>query len=125
MPNIAIVGSRTFTDFPMMQKAWRELMWDHSWSDSRCRIVSGGAEGADKLSEQLGVTLDIPLLIHPAQWSLYGRSAGYRRNELIVNDADVLLAFYGPEGETKGTAHSVSLARARGIPVHIYYQEKE
>jgi len=59
----------------------------------------------------------IPLKEHKPDWAKYGKSAGIRRNELIVNDADVVFAFW--DGKSKGTAHNIKLAQKQNKEIHI------
>jgi len=47
------------------------------------------------------------IIIKP-EWNKYGKSAGYKRNSLIINEADKVVAFW--KGESKGTKHSIDLA---------------
>jgi hypothetical protein len=121
---LAIVGSRTFTDYELMEAAVMDFQ--QRYREPVDAIVSGGAKGADTLARRYALSYDLELREFPAQWDKYGKSAGFRRNKFIVDDADALLAFYGPEGESNGTMHSVNLAKERGIPYAIYFEgEKE
>ena len=86
-------------------------------------IVSGGAKGADSLAAAIARAIGLPLIEHPPDWDKHGKAAGFVRNQLIVQDADVLVAFFGPGDETKGTNHTIRMARKKRIPVHIYYQD--
>lgn len=117
--NVAIVGSRTFYEDAAIHRAIDALF---SKYNGDVTIVSGGAQGADSIAEFGARSRGLPIIVHPAEWSKYGKSAGYKRNELIVRDADMLLAFYAPGPLSKGTTHSVTIARAKGIPVHIYHE---
>lgn len=98
---IAIVGSRSFNDYSLMKS-------ECSFIDENDTIVSGGAKGADSLAKRLSHNIGCKYLEYPAQWDLYGKSAGYRRNVDIIKRADVVLAFW--DGKSKGTKHSIGLA---------------
>ena len=111
MATYAIVGHRDFTDY----RLFRSFV-DQYEMDISC-IVSGGARGADTLAERYAKECNIPFILHPALWDVYGKSAGPRRNKLIVADADKMIAFLAPG--SRGTANSISLARQKGIPVYI------
>jgi hypothetical protein len=115
---VAIVGSRDFQGQAVIAKAIVRLADQHP----NLTVVSGGARGADSAGANVAVALRIPTIIHLPDWDRYGKSAGFRRNELIVADADMLLAFYADGPRSKGTTHSVDLARKKGIPVHIYHE---
>jgi hypothetical protein len=101
---LAIVGSRTFTDYGKLVDIISKLPTTESFSE----IVSGGARGTDTLAEQYADNYGIPKIIFKADWDKYGKSAGYRRNVDIVNYCDYLIAFW--DGESKGTQHSIDLA---------------
>lgn len=61
-------------------------------------VVSGGADGADRLGEKWARSLDIPVKRFPANWTLYGRSAGPRRNAEMADYADAVVLFPGGIG---------------------------
>jgi len=108
---MAIVGSRDITDIMFVEKAVEESGYvPHT-------IVSGGARGVDTLAEQYAKEHGLAFLLHPAEWDRYGRSAGYKRNVLIVNDSEVIVAVKRPE--STGTQHTIDIANERGVPVHI------
>ena len=114
---IAIVGSRSFNDWEYMKQimTWVTVpypVWDID------AIISGGAKGADTLAERVAHELGLRLIVHRAEWDKYGKSAGYRRNKLIVDDANLILAFW--DGESKGTAHTIKLAEEAGKTVHVF-----
>jgi len=111
--NLAVVGSRHFTDY---ERLCHVLDSVHTPITS---IVSGGAHGADSLSERYADEHNIPMVIFYPEWDKYGKSAGYRRNQLIVARADAMVAF--PTRRSIGTWHSIDLARAKGIPVHVVH----
>lgn len=86
--------------------------------------ISGGAIGVDSYSEQiineinLGLKNKILKIIFKPDWNKYGKSAGFKRNKLIVDEADKVIAFW--DGQSKGTKHSIDLAIQQNKPVDIY-----
>ena len=84
-------------------------------------IISGGAKGADKLAEKYALERGIPVTVHEPDWDLHGRSAGYIRNKLIVQDADEIIAFW--DRHSKGTKHTIDIAEKANKPVHIFWSE--
>lgn len=102
--NIAVVGGRDFQDFRYLEET---ILDNFKIKDIR-NIVSGGAKGADSLGEDFANKYGLSKIIHYPDWAVYGRSAGFRRNALIINDADVVIAMW--DGVSKGTANSIELA---------------
>lgn len=81
-------------------------------------IISGGASGVDTSARNFAKYYGIKLTEYIPEWSRYGKSAGFRRNKLIVDDAQQVLAIW--DGVSKGTQHSINLAREAGKPVYIH-----
>lgn len=102
---LAIVGSRDFYDYELLERA----IIDFLPLENIDTIISGGARGADRLAELFAKTHQIPTLIFHADWNTYGKRAGYIRNADIINNADLVIAFWN--GTSKGTAHSINLAK--------------
>ena len=116
--NVAIVGSRGFEDRSIISDSIIRLA--QKYPD--LTIVSGGARGADTLGEEAARRLRVPVIVHLPDWATFGKSAGFKRNDLIVRDADMVLAFFAPGPRSKGTSHTVAAAKIKGIPVHIYHE---
>jgi hypothetical protein len=97
---IGITGSRNYepkqTIFDVLDK-----VKEHN---SITKIVSGGAKGPDSWGAEWALENNIELKEHLPDWNKYGKSAGFRRNALIVEDSDVILAFW--DGSSHGTKHS-------------------
>lgn len=117
---LAIVGSRDFNDFLYMKKKVAEFGFAPG---ELTEIVSGGARGADSLAEQLAVEWNLWKKVFPAEWDKYGKSAGYRRNELIVEYSDMIFAFW--DGKSKGTQHTINLTKRYGKPIYVFTDWKE
>ena len=110
---LIVAGSRDFNDYGLLKTSIQENF-------QRCEveeIVSGIARGADTLGEQFAREYGIPIKQFPANWDLYGKSAGYRRNAEMANYADALIAFWN--GESKGTMHMINLAKEKNLKVVI------
>ncbi|MDR0676990.1 MAG: DUF2493 domain-containing protein, partial [Elusimicrobiota bacterium] len=84
-------------------------------------IVSGGAQGADFLAENFAKEYNLKKLIFKPEWKLYGAQAGFLRNTHIVDNSDMLIAFWN--GESSGTKDSIVKAKQRGIPLIIINYE--
>lgn len=112
---IAVVGSRTFTDYELMKKELDKY--------SISEIISGGAIGADKLSEKYSDEKDIDMTIYEPDWKKYGKSAGIIRNKDIVNNSDMVIAFW--DRKSKGTKNSIDYANKIGKPLKIIYTKQD
>jgi hypothetical protein len=55
--------------------------------------------------------------VYLPEWDKYGKSAGFRRNTTIWNNADQGVAFW--DGVSRGTAHSFDIAAAQNKPLQI------
>jgi hypothetical protein len=106
-----IAGSRSIVDYETLIKAIQECPWNIS------EVVSGKAKGVDTLGEKYAKENNKPLLEYPANWKLYGKSAGYKRNVEMAEKAEALLAIWN--GESKGTKHMIDIAKAKGLSVHV------
>jgi hypothetical protein len=54
---------------------------------------------------------------HPANWQRDGKSAGFKRNVLMADNADALVAFWN--GKSHGTQHMIDTALDRGLATRI------
>lgn len=63
------------------------------------------------------------LRVFAARWLIEGKSAGHNRNEWMISESDMLVAFFAPTLPlTAGTYDAVQCAIKRGIPVHVYWE---
>lgn len=111
---LAIVGSRTFNDY---EKFLDYVQW--YFKNETDTIISGGAKGADALAKRYAQYWDFEYIEYPADWNKYGKSAGFMRNQQIVDACDMVLAFW--DGVSKGTKHTIELARRAKKPTFIIY----
>lgn len=81
-------------------------------------LVSGGAVGPDQWGEEAAGNYHLSKTVYKPDWNTYGKSAGYRRNYDIINDADYILVFW--DGKSKGTHHDITLARRSNKPYTIF-----
>ena len=116
---VAIVGSRGFNEWRIIEACIDRLVEKYG---TELTIVSGGARGADSAGETIAIQRGVARIIHLPEWDKYGKSAGFRRNDLIVADADMVLAFYAPGPRSRGTSNTVASAKIAGKPVHVYHE---
>lgn len=106
---LAVVGSRSL-DSNDEAKRMAKAMIAYTLSDKEAVLyVSGGAVGPDKWGEEVADGLGIEKKIFYPNWSKYGRSAGFRRNQTIVKTATFVMIFW--DGVSKGTKHDIDLCK--------------
>jgi len=119
MTKIAIVGSRTFDDYNFL----KAILYKHTKGiPNSYSIVSGGAKGADSLAKQYAEEFKIPIKEFLPDWATHGKSAGPIRNEQIVEECDIVIAFW--DGISRGTKNTVWLATKAQKPVYVYWSSK-
>ncbi len=111
---IAIVGSRTWVEDGRIAQIVSLIQRKHP----DALIISGGARGVDTIAIRVAKRLGLSTKVYPADWDKHGKRAGFLRNQTLVSEADVVIAFW--DGESRGTAHSIELAENAGKPCYIY-----
>lgn len=84
-----------------------------------CTLIHGNARGADRIADHIGRMLGWHVVRHEAQWERYGRAAGHMRNgEMIrIGKPDIVVAFFKPGHENRGTSDCVKQAEDAGVSV--------
>lgn len=80
-------------------------------------VLCGCAPGLDQAGRAWAESRGIPVEFFPARWTEFGRSAGPRRNRLMVEEADALVAVW--DGLSFGTADCIAAARRAGLRVFV------
>ena len=109
---VIIAGSRSIRLYNIVASAVRTSSYEIT------TVISGTAYGVDQLGERWAKEHNVPCELFPADWDRYGRSAGYKRNELMAQNADALIAVW--DGLSRGTKHMIDIMNKLGKPVHIY-----
>ncbi len=112
MNRVIIAGGREFDDYPTLAGVCLKAPFVID------EVVSGCARGADKLGERFANVGNLPLARFPADWTRYGKSAGYKRNEQMAEYATHLIAFW--DGQSKGTKHMIDIATREGLVVLVH-----
>lgn len=113
MAKIVVCGSRTITDYDLIKTNLDRLV---NKSDT---IVSGGANGVDKLAEKYAKDNNIECVVFKAQWDKYGKSAGYKRNAEMIDYADSVICLWN--GMSKGSNHSIDYANKNNKLMEVIY----
>jgi hypothetical protein len=109
---VAIVGSR---EYPNLSKV-RAYIQNPPINTV---IVSGGARGVDKCAEKVATSIGLKTEIYLADWYRYGKAAGMKRNQQIVEASDRVVAFW--DRESRGTKNSIDTDKKLGKEVTVIH----
>lgn len=105
---VAVVGSRTL-EISNLEKYLPPDVTE---------IISGGAKGIDQCARDWAIAHNVPLVEFLPEYERYGKYAPRRRNMLIVDRADFVIAFW--DGESRGTFDAMFHCWRHHIPIEIY-----
>ena len=111
---VAVVGSRYFVNLELVRKYILGLPKDDT-------IISGGAQGVDTVAVETAKARGMWTKTIPADWQQYGKRAGAIRNQLIVNEAEVVVAFW--DKVSKGTKITIDMAYKAKKPTYIFMED--
>lgn len=127
---VIIAGSRSFNNYELLKQKCDSIL---SKIDAEIWIISGTAQGADRLGEKYAQERGYYLLEVPAEWNKiegkpykeigttatgkpYWKLAGHDRNERMARNSDALIAF---DMGTPGTKDMIKRATNHGLKVRI------
>ena len=110
---IVVSGSRTINDVKAIE---RELAREFAVKDI---VVTGGCRGVDQIAYDYARRMFCDTEVHEADWTKHGKAAGPIRNAEMMQDADLLIAFW--DGISRGTRNAIDEARKLGVETHIHY----
>lgn len=118
MKKVLVCGGRDYDDKENLFAKLDEICYEKGfWDDGvpNCMIISGLARGADTLALKWAEYYVLPTMNFPANWGVYGKSAGAIRNTqmLKIGKPDLVVAFPGG----RGTDHMKSIAYAAGVEI--------
>jgi hypothetical protein len=117
---LAVVGTRSFKDKSFVYKQIKNLI---NSGIKITQIISGGATGPDRFGKEFAEENKIPFILFEADWSdlkepcfikindkgeKYNALAGFKRNNQIVENCTVMLAFW--DGKSQGTKDVIAKA---------------
>ncbi len=110
---VVVAGSRSFNDYALLSRELNLFLV----GKTNVVILSGAARGADTLGERYAREHGITLETYPAEWSAYHQGAGVRRNKIMAQRADAVVAFW--DGHSAGTSNIIQCAKEENIPCKI------
>lgn len=108
--NVIIAGTRSFNNYELLKNKCDSIL---SNIKVPIRIVSGTAQGGDKLGERYAKERGYDVIQFEADWHKYGKSAGYKRNQQMADNAQSLICFW--DNKSKGTGHMINIANAKPL----------
>lgn len=112
--NIIIAGSRTFNDYELLKKEVCTFIEELNTKD--IIIVCGMANGADKLGYKYAKEHNLNIIEMLADWNLYGKSAGYKRNLAMSQLSEAAIIF---TNGSKGSQHMIDIMRKLNKPYKV------
>lgn len=123
MKKVIVAGSRNIHNYNLVEQVLLVVMAWYDLEENDVTIISGTARGVDQLGERFAEEYGLPCIRIPAEWNVYGKSAGYRRNQEMARQGDMAIIFW--DGESKGTKHMINLAKDYELKFHVFNEEGE
>lgn len=114
---LCIAGGRHFQNFSEVETHARYWLRVLRQFGLELVINEGGALGADRCGRRFAEEYCLLYVTYKADWGRYKNAAGMVRNNIMLKDSHGLLAFW--DGESKGTANSISLAKKLKLPYMV------
>lgn len=111
---VIIAGGRDFNDYNTLCEYCDTVL---SNIEDEIVVVSGAARGADHLGMCYASDRGYKINYFFPEWDKYGKSAGFKRNVQMAENADALIAFW--DGKSRGTMHMINIANERGLKVRV------
>lgn len=110
---LIIAGSRRFNDYSRA----KDYLDRRFPLGSEIVVISGTAQGADRIGEQWAESRGYPVIQMPAPWEKYGKRAGYIRNLSMVEAATHCVCFW--DGWSRGTKHMIDIAEQNKLELAV------
>ena len=105
---VAVIGSRGLTVSNLQ---------DYLPSDTT-EIISGSARGIDSCAKQYALKNGLKYTEFLPEYDKYGRAAPIKRNILIIDAAELVIAFW--DGESRGTKFVIDNCKRLGVEILVY-----
>ena len=115
--NVGVVGCRNFTDYNYLSRVLDLFVKKFDIT----KIISGGALGADSMAIKYAKEKGLAWKEYLPNKKHGFPAALFIRNQLIVDDSEILIAFW--DRESTGTLDSIKKAKKKKIMVYEIYVE--
>lgn len=113
---VIIAGSRDFNDYRLLEKRMNYYLQNIKYKEEII-IISGVANGADKLGERYAKEYGYRVIQFPANWDKYGRGAGHIRNEEMAQNANACVVFI--KNRSKGSLNMINNAKKYKLNLRV------
>ncbi len=120
---VIIAGGRDFKNYNQLKNYCDKVLRSKIEEGYEIKIVSGTANGADKLGERYAKERVYEVLRFPADWNTYGKRAGYMRNKQMAENSDACVCFW--DGISRGTKWMIEIAKEKQLPLRVVRYERE
>ena len=110
---VAVIGSRNLSI---------ENLGDYL-PENTTEIVSGGARGVDAYAREYAIANGLKLTEFLPEYERFGRAAPLKRNITIIENADLVLAFW--DGKSKGTKFVIDSCEKLEVEVRVIRLDRE
>lgn len=122
MRRVVVCGSRSWTNPRPIEIVLSRLLEEEP--KEKWLIIVGGATGVDLLTEKVAGQLGMHTARVAALWDAYGRSAGPRRNAVMLSlEPERVFAFHFSRTrlseDGSGTGRCIQQAKRAGVPVSL------
>ena len=108
---VAVIGSRSLTV---------DKLEDYLPINTT-EIVSGGAKGIDACAKNYAINKGLKITEFLPDYATYGRKAPLIRNQLIIDYADCVIAFW--DGTSCGTKFVINACKNQGKPIRLFIKK--
>lgn len=115
---VIVAGGRDFNNYKLMCEKLDFYLSDIS-KMYNIIIVSGTADGADRLGERYALERNYEVVKFPPNWNKYGKAAGPIRNKEMSEVASGCIVFW--DKKSKGTRNMIETAREKNLEIKIVY----
>jgi hypothetical protein len=108
MYKVLVTGDRNWTNYERIYSILSQLAATYG----KYTVIAGECKGVDLLAKGIAQQLGLNYIGYPANWELYGKSAGPLRNkQMLEQKPHIILAFHNNIDSSRGTKHMLNIAK--------------
>jgi predicted Rossmann fold nucleotide-binding protein DprA/Smf involved in DNA uptake len=115
--HVIVAGGRDFQNYEVMERML-DVVFAEKIKTHEVIIISGAANGADSLGEEYAIVRNMRCRVLPADWDKHGKSAGYKRNAQMAENADACVVFW--DRASRGSKHMIDIAKSKGLLLRVF-----